>query len=318
MLNILYLVVGILLLTKGADYFVDGSSSIALHFKVSTLIIGLTIVAFGTGLPELAVSFNSMADGAGDLVLSNVIGSNIINILLILGLCAIIHPITVEKTTVKRELPLLLVSSAVLFVILAKHYLVPTLSNDLTRVDGAILLLFFLVFIYFLILLLRKSFDMPFKKKNIEKYGMGISILYTVLGILGILIGSNLVVKGATNLAILLNVSERIIGLTIVALGTGLPELVTSVNAVRKGNYGLVIGNIVGSNIFNITAVLGLSVIFFGGIYNFHITLLDIVTFFISAIVLYYFSLNNYKLDRNEGYMFIFLFILYYSFILFG
>ena len=177
--------------------------------------------------------------------------------------------------------------------------------------------MFFLVFIYFLFLMLKDSHDSFFKKKNIEKYGMGISILYVVLGAFGIIIGSNLVVRGATNIARLFNISERIIGLTIVALGTGLPELVTSVNAVKKGNYGLVIGNIVGSNIFNVSAVLGLSVVLFGNIV-FQITMLDLVTFLISSILLYYFSLNNYKLDRNEGYMFIFLFVLYYSFILFG
>ncbi len=317
MINILFLVVGISLLVKGADYFVDGSSSIALHFKISTLIIGLTIVAFGTGLPELAVSFSSMLADSGELVLSNVIGSNIINILLILGICAIIHPITVEKTTVKRELPLLLVVSAVLFLILGKSYFVPSAPNVLNRVEGATLLMFFLVFIYFLFLMLKDSHDSFFKKKNIEKYGMGISILYVVLGAFGIIIGSNLVVRGATNIARLFNISERIIGLTIVALGTGLPELVTSVNAVKKGNYGLVIGNIVGSNIFNVSAVLGLSVVLFGNIV-FKVTMLDLVTFLISSILLYYFSLNNYKLDRNEGYMFIFLFVLYYSFILFG
>ena len=317
MINILFLVVGISLLVKGADYFVDGSSSIALHFKISTLIIGLTIVAFGTGLPELAVSFSSMLADSGELVLSNVIGSNIINVLLILGICAIIHPITVEKTTVKRELPLLLVVSAVLFLILGKSYFVTSAPSVLNRVEGATLLMFFLVFIYFLFLMLKDSHDSFFKKKNIEKYGMGISILYVVLGAFGIIIGSNLVVRGATNIARLFNISERIIGLTIVALGTGLPELVTSVNAVKKGNYGLVIGNIVGSNIFNVSAVLGLSVVLFGNIV-FQITMLDLVTFLISSILLYYFSLNNYKLDRNEGYMFIFLFVLYYSFILFG
>ncbi len=317
MINILFLAVGILLLVKGADYFVDGSSSIALHFKISTLIIGLTIVAFGTGLPELAVSFSSMLADSGELVLSNVIGSNIINVLLILGICAIVHPITVEKTTVKRELPLLLVVSAVLFLILGKSYFVPSAPSVLNRVEGATLLLFFIVFIYFLFLMLKDSRDSFFKKKNIEKYGMGISILYVVLGAFGIIIGSNLVVRGATNIARLFNISERIIGLTIVALGTGLPELVTSVNAVRKGNYGLVIGNIVGSNIFNISAVLGLSVVLFGNIV-FKVPMLDLVTFLISSILVYYFSLNNYKLDRNEGYMFIFLFVLYYSFILFG
>ena len=318
MINIVYLTIGILLLVKGADYFVDGSSSIALHFKISTLIIGLTIVAFGTGLPELAVSFSSMLADSGELVLSNVIGSNIVNVLFILGICSVIHPITVEKTTVKRELPLLLVATAVLFIILGKHYYVPTLSSDLTKIDGAILLLFFLVFIYFLYLMLKGSHDSFFKKKNIEKFGMGISILYVVLGAFGIIIGSNLVVRGATNIARIFNISERIIGLTIVALGTGLPELVTSINAVRKGNYGLVIGNIVGSNIFNVSAVLGLSVLLFGTIEGFQITVLDLVTFLISSVMLYYFSLNNNKLDRNEGVMFIFLFVLYYSFILFG
>lgn len=318
MINILFLIIGILLLVKGADYFVDGSSSVALHFKVSTLIIGLTIVAFGTGLPELAVSFSSMSQDAGDLVLSNVIGSNIINVLFILGICAIVHPITVEKTTVKREMPLLLVATTVLFIILGKNYFVPSLENDLTRIDGAILLLFFLVFIYFLILMLKGSHDTVFNRRKIEEYSMGVSIIYIVVGALGIIIGSNLVVRGATNIARIFNISERLIGLTIVALGTGLPELVTSINAVRKKNYGLVIGNIVGSNIFNISAVLGLSLLAYGSIINFQITVLDLVTFLISSTLLYYFSMNNYKLDRNEGYMFIFLFVLYYSFVLFG
>ncbi len=318
MLNVLYVVIGILLLVKGADCFVDGSSSVALHFKISTLIIGLTIVSFGTGLPELAVSFQSMYEGAGDLTLGNVIGSNIANILLILGVCAVIHPITVEKTTVRREMPLLLVATTVLFIIASKHYLVPTLNPDLTRVDGAILILFFIVFIYFLYLMLKDSRDSIFKKKSIQEYSMGASIVYVIVGVLGIIVGSNFVVEGATRIARTFNISERIIGLTIIALGTCLPELVTSINAVKKGNYGLVIGNIVGSNIFNIAGVLGLSLAIFGSIVGFHITVLDLVTFVISSVLLYYFSLNNYKLDRTEGYMFIFLFILYYSFVLFG
>ena len=301
--NILLLVVGFIILIKGADVFVESSSSLASHFKLSKMLIGLTIVSFGTSAPEFAVSIKSLLNGSGDIVLGNVIGSNIINILLILGICSIIHPLNVKNATVKKELPITLLITTLLIV---------TMSDS---VFDKIPLLFFSVFIYYLISMMRNKTD---NGESIPKYSVLKSILFTILGIGCIIVGSSLVVDSASFIAKHLGVSERLISLTIIALGTSLPELVTSIVATIKGEYDIAIGNVVGSNIFNIGIVLGLPIALFGGIAKISFSYIDLIVMFLAAFFLFIFSYNDYKLKKNEGIILLIIFVIYYSYIILG
>lgn len=313
-LNIILLVVGFLILIKGADWFVDGASAVAGNFKISKMLIGLTIVAFGTSAPEFAVSIKSLLSGSGDIVLGNVVGSNIFNILLILGVSAVIHTLTVKNNTVKKELPITLLMSSLLVVLLSDSLFDKNMTNMFTRGDGVVLLLFFLVFIYYLISMARNKTEDE-EEENLMSLPKSLGL--TVVGIVSIVLGSNFVVDSASYIAGALGVSERMIGLTIIAMGTSLPELVTSVIATKKGEYDIAIGNVVGSNIFNIGIVIGLPVALFGTIPNVTYNIVDLVMMLASAALLFVFSYNDYKIKKNEGIIFLILFVLYYSYVIF-
>ena len=316
-LNIIFLIVGFIVLIKGADIFVDGASAVAGNFKVPKMLIGLTIVAFGTSAPELAVSIKSLLSGSGDMVLGNVIGSNILNILLILGLSAMFHSLAVKNNTVKKELPITLMITTAFAVLLSDNIFTKNLTNSFTRGDGIVLLLFFSVFMYYLI-------SMSKNKTNIEEIddtnypSMKKAIFLTLLGLIGIVFGSNFVVESASFIAKTIGISERMISLTIVAIGTSLPELVTSVAATRKGEYDIAIGNVVGSNIFNIGVVIGIPVAILGGISKINFSYIDIVVMILSALFLFLFAHNDHKISKKEGIFFLLAFILYYSYVIFG
>lgn len=316
-LNIIFLIVGFIILIKGADIFVDGASAVAGNFKVPKMLIGLTIVAFGTSAPELAVSIKSLISGSGDMVLGNVIGSNILNILLILGLSAMFHSLAVKNNTVKKELPITLMITTAFAVLLSDSIFTKNLTNSFTRGDGIVLLLFFGVFMYYLI-------NMSKNKTNIEEIddtnypSMKKAIILTLLGLIGIVFGSNFVVESASFIAKTIGISERMISLTIVAIGTSLPELVTSVTATRKGEYDIAIGNVVGSNIFNIGIVIGIPVAILGGISKINFSYIDIVVMILSALFLFFFAHNDHKISKKEGIFFLLAFILYYSYVIFG
>lgn len=314
-LNIILLIIGFVILIKGADLFVDGASNIALNFKVSKMLIGLTIVAFGTSAPEFAVSVKGLLSGSFDIVLGNVIGSNILNILLILGVAAMIHPLVVKSNTVKKELPITLLITALFAVLLSDNLFDKSMSNNFTRGDGIVLILFFLVFIYYLINLMRNKVEDSTDEKILS---LPKSFLYTFIGLVAIILGSNFVVDSASYLAKALGVSERIISLTIIALGTSLPELVTSVMATKKGEYDIAIGNIVGSNIFNIGIVIGLPVTILGGINKIAFSYIDLIVMIVTALMLYLFSKNDYKISKREGLSFLILFVVYYSYVILG
>lgn len=315
LINIILLIVGFVILIKGADIFVDGASNVASNFKVSKMLIGLTIVAFGTSAPEFAVSVKSLLSGNGDIVLGNVIGSNILNILLILGVSSLFHSLSVKNNTVKKELPITLLITTLFAVLLSDHLFDARLTNAFTRSDGIVLLLFFLVFIYYLVSMMRKKID---EDQDDVKMPLSKSIVFTILGIVAIVLGSNFVVDSASYLAKAIGVSERMIGLTIIALGTSLPELVTSIAATRKGEYDIAIGNVVGSNIFNIGVVIGVPVTLFGGISNITFNMIDLIIMIASAVLLFLFSFNDYKISKKEGIVFLLLFIAYYSYVIFG
>ena len=314
-LNIVILIIGFIVLIKGADWFVDAASSLAENFHLSKMLIALTIVAFGTSAPELAVSIKSSISGSGDIVLGNVIGSNILNILLILGVSSCIHSLNVKSATVKKELPITILLSILLTVLMSDVLITGAKVNSLTRSDGISILLFFMVFIYYLLSVMRSKVEEENEK---AKYGIIKSIVYTIIGIACLVLGSNAVVDSASIIAKTLGVSERMISLTIIALGTSLPELVTSVIATKKGEYDIAIGNVVGSNIFNIGIVLGLPLALFGGIPSFSINIVDLIALLISSILLFVFSYNDRKLSRKEGIMFLIIFVVYYSFVIIG
>lgn len=258
--------VGFGLLVKGADYLVDGASSIAKRFGIPTLVIGLTIVAFGTSAPELVVSVASALSGSGDIAIGNVVGSNIANILLILGLSSIFYPLAVKKSTVKNEIPLALLAS-LLVVLLAGDKFIdsPIVSSvngqvfsGLSRIDGLVFLSFFLVFLFYTFAISEveasDKTEVPLKI-----FPLWQSVSMFIIGLLMLIFGGDWVVKGATLIARNMGISEALIGLTIVAVGTSLPELVTSITAAYKGDADIAIGNVVGSNIFNVFFILGTS-----------------------------------------------------------
>ncbi len=248
LVQLLLLVIGFVMLVKGADWFVDGASNIAAKFKIPQLVIGLTIVAMGTSAPEAAVSITAALQGSADITIGNILGSNILNVLIILGLSAVIVPIAIAKSTVKIETPFLIGVTVVLLLL--------GLDGTISLVDGLILIALFIVYLLYLLRMAKNNPEEPEEMKSLKLWQ---AIAATVIGLVLIVLGSDFSVDAATEIARMLGLSERFIGLTIVALGTSLPELFTSVTAARKGNADIAIGNIVGSNVFNILFVVGLS-----------------------------------------------------------
>lgn len=314
--QIALLVVGFVLLIKGADIFVDGASSTASNFKVSKMLIGLTIIAFGTSAPEFAVSMQALANGSTDMVLGNVIGSNIINILLILGLAAMIKPIRVRANTIRKELPICLLVSVLLVVLFLDVQISGGSENVISRSDGIAIILFFLVFLYYLIALARKK--RTDKKADKPRFKLSVSLILVILGIAGIVVGSNLIVNSATTIATEIGVSERVIAMTIVAFGTSLPELVTTLTAARKGEAELAVGNIIGSNIFNICMVLGVPVALFGKVSPGSFQVIDLVMLVVSAVILFIFATTKRKISRREGALMVLAFAAYYTVVIIG
>lgn len=317
-LQIALLIIGFAILIKGADWLVNGASSIATNFKVSKTLIGLTIVAFGTSAPELAVSISSLASGSTDMLLGNVIGSNIINILLLIGVGALICPITVNKNTVKKELPILLLISTALVVLFLDMSLANTATNSITRSDAIICLLFFAIFLYYLIVMAKRNREIKSQKSEKPQYRLGKSFFLTVVGLVGLVLGSQLVVNSASFLASTIGVSDRIIALTVIAIGTSLPELVTTIVAARHKETDLIVGNIIGSNIFNICIVMGLPVAIFGTITPESFQAIDLIMLVASAVLLFILTRRDHKISRIDGALMLTIFAIYYGCIIYG
>lgn len=303
-LQLFILIFGFLLLVKGADFFVDGSSKIAKKFGISELIIGLTIVAMGTSAPETAVSIAAALKGTADISIGNVVGSNILNILIILGISATIRTIKVGKTTIKYEIPFMIAISALLLLL--------GLDGTIDFKDGIILWLLFIAYLTYLIIMAKKDKQ---KKEKKSKVILWQAILATLGGLALIIVGSDISVDAASKIARYAGLSERFIGLTIVALGTSLPELVTSVTAAFKGNNDIAIGNIVGSNIFNILFVIGTSSLIlpitFASTFK-----IDSLVMIGAALLLFICSLRKQKLDRFSGILMLLSYALYFILIL--
>lgn len=288
-LSCFILLAGFVMLVKGADWFVEGAAGIAGRFGIPQLVIGLTIVAMGTSLPEAAVSITSALSGSDGITVGNVVGSNILNILLILGITSLILPIPVQNSTVRIEIPLMIAVTIV--------FLLSGLDHQIKRWEG---LLYWLIFLGYLVYLFRMAKNSEEKEEPVARLPLWLQLLMLAGGGAVIVAGSNLAVRGATEIARFLGVSERFIGLTVVALGTSLPELVTSVIAARKGNADIAIGNIVGSNIFNILFVAGTSAVIVPVLFQ-PAFAADSVVAIAAAVLLWLCVLKDHKLTRGGG-----------------
>jgi len=311
--NIVLTIIGFVFLIKCADFFVDGAASFAKNFKIPTVVIGLTIVAFGTSAPELAISFNSHLSGNTDMLFGNVIGSNITNIFVILGVAVLIVPFKIENDVIKKEIPILLLITAGVSVLFLDSIFYSTNVNALSRADGIIMLLFFSIFVYYLISVLSGKKNNGNEK---PKYKVFRSIVMIVLGLAGIIIGSDLVVSNVAVFAERVGVSQKIISVTIISIGTSLPELVTIIAAAKKGENNLAIGSIVGSNIFNICIVLGLPIVVLGQASTLAFGLVDIIFMLSAVALLWIFTATGRKLKRYEGALLLAAYCLYIGYIL--
>ncbi|HLD18040.1 MAG TPA: calcium/sodium antiporter [Patescibacteria group bacterium] len=253
----LLFIIGFFLLIKGADLLVDGSAAIAKKMKISSIVIGLTIVAFGTSAPEFIVNIFASAQGNSEIAIGNILGSNIANILLILGISAIIYPISAKKNTVLKEIPLSLLAAVVLGLMANDLLIDRGTFSGISRIDGFVLLSFFLIFLYYVFGITKSDKDIIEEEVKVFKYPK--AILFIILGLVGLVVGGKWIVDGAVKIAELFNISQSLIGLTVVAIGTSLPELATSAIAAHKKQSDIAIGNVVGSNIFNIFWILGVS-----------------------------------------------------------
>lgn len=314
MINILILITGFIMLIKGADLFVDGSSGLAKNFKVPGVIIGLTIVALGTSAPELAVSTSGALQGSNEIALSNVVGSNIFNLLSVLGICAIIHPIPVDIGIIKRDFPISIIATIAVMLatggvaLMTGNYTDISISDNVgmvTRSIGALLIVSFIVYIMVLIADARKH---PENEDNTELAPIWKCALLIVIGLVLIVAGGQAVVYSAKAIARAFGMTETLIGLTIVAVGTSLPELVTSIVAARKGETGLAVGNAVGSNIFNLLLILGVSAIIHPVAVNLA-SVYDMCILIAISIVTYIFSITKRSINRIEGAVMVLLYI---------
>ena len=298
------LIVGFVFLIKGSDFFVDGASSIASLLKIPTIIVGLTIVALGTSAPEAAVSITSSLTGSNAMAVSNVIGSNLFNMLMVIGISALLGDLLMEKNVLDKDLPFL-VGITLLWAIFI------IIGWDITNIEGIILLLIMVAYISFLVYNTRKSGGAQEVEK--PKLTLPKSIIFILVGLAGIVLGGDLVVDSASAIAIALGMSETLVGLTIVAIGTSLPELVTSITALKKGENQLVIGNVIGSNIFNILFVLGASSAI-SAIPLDSSLLIDVLFMFAVTVLCFIFGKTQEKYDKKEGIILVTLFVVYMAF----
>lgn len=318
----IWLLVGFILLIKGADLFVNGSSGIAKIFHVPSIIIGLTIVAMGTSLPECAVSITAALKGNNDIAVSNVVGSNFFNLLVVCGVCSIIKPLPIDQRTLKKEFPFSIAIGFLLLLLSADFLLKGKKSvNCLSIIDGVILLILFLIFLGFMIqstIKAQNDFEKKIesneckenKKDKPKMISCLLCIVFITIGIVAIKYGGDLVVDSASDIAEGFGLSQNLIGLTIVAVGTSLPELVTSIVAARKGESAMALGNVVGSNIFNVLLVLGISSLIHPIAVSAN-SIYDLIFLGVTSIVVWFFAYTKEKLVRWHGFIMIGLYVGY-------
>lgn len=320
-MSFIFLIIGLILLVKGADLLVQGASSIAKYLNVSDLVVGLTVVAFGTSMPELIVNISASLSGSTEIAIGNVLGSNVCNILLILGITAIVYPIHVQKSTIMSEIPFALIAIAVLgFFVNVSFFDMDGDLKGLSRFESIALLIFMGMFMYYIFYISKEQLHTDENKKEEEgekgekilKMPMWKSVLFVGLGLVGLIVGGELVVRGAVKIAQMFNMSESFIGLTVVAIGTSLPELVTSVMAAYRKNSDIAIGNVVGSNIFNIFTILGITGLItplpFSPNSNFDISAVIVATVLLILVLPVG---KKGKIDRLNGVFFLLCYIAY-------
>ncbi len=309
----LLLLIGFVLIVKFSDILVDGACSIANNFKIPKMVIALTIVAFGTCAPEIAISFNSIMSNNGSMAIANVVGSCIINTLMIIGLAAIINPIKVKNDTINKEMPLLCLITLIFSILVLDSKVVSFLPNVITRLDGFILLLLFAIFVYYLYNIVKTN-----KNKNREKpaYSMFKSIVMIIVSIIIIAFSSDLIVDNAVVIAESLGISHKVITMVIIVIGTSLPELTMTVRCAKKHEFDIALGNIIGTNIFNICIVLGLPVAIFGNVRIVDFGIVDFIILVSSSVILYIFARTDKELNKTEGIVMFLIFICYYAYIL--
>lgn len=302
--SVIWLIVGLILILVGANILTDGASAIAKRMVVSDLVVGLTIVAFGTSAPELVISVISAMEGSAPLAVGNVVGSNIFNLLMIIGVTALVRPIKVERNVLTMEIPMVVLCSVLLLMLGNSSALTPDPVNQVSRLSGLFLIIFFLLFLRYTFAT-AKGNPTPLPAENDEtkeEMKIGKAVLYIVLGLAGLIYGGDRFVEGATGIALGLGISESVVGLTIVAGGTSLPELATSIVAALKGKPGLAVGNVIGSNIFNTLLVLGVASTItplpFGAIGNF-----DLLTLLGASVAVWVFGwfFRKRTFTRIEG-----------------
>ena len=300
----LLLILGFVLLIKGADAFVEGSSNIAKFFKIPTVIIGLTLVAFGTSAPEAAVSVTAALNNSSDMSISNVIGSNLFNLFVILGFIALFKVVKAEKNVIQKDFIISIFSIIVLLLIMLIYYVFSS-NLMLGRIGGLILLFFMGMYLISML----KSVNKEYKVIETKKFEIK-DIIYVVLGLSAVILGGQLTVNNATIIAKNFGMSERLIGLTIVAIGTSLPELCTSLVALFKGENDIAVGNVIGSNIFNVLFILGIGSVIRPMMLNIE-SLIDIMILLVGCIASYFFCFKNFKVRRKEGIGLLLFYIIY-------
>lgn len=309
LLAVVWLVLGFVLLIKGADWFVDGAAGIAARFGIPQLVIGLTIVAMGTSAPEAAVSITAAKTGNAGITIGNVLGSNIMNILVILGITAVITNIAVQKSTVEYEIPFMLIITGILLVL-------GTTGNRIVFWEGVVLWVLFLIYFAYLFKMARKGNGNEGEEEE-KSRALWLQIILLIVGAAGIILGADLTVDNASKIASALGMDDRLIGLTIVAFGTSLPELVTSVTAARKGKADIAIGNIVGSNIFNILFVVGTTALItpvaFKGSF-----MIDSVVAIAAGVMLWIGVLKDKELKRPVGIIMLLTYAIYFAYLVMG
>ncbi len=316
LLDIIILLVGFVIIIKSSDVLVDAASSLALKLRVPKMLIALTIVSFGTCAPEVAISFRSVANGDGVMAFANVVGSCIVNIFLIIGLASFLRPIKVRHATVKKELPLLFIVTTAFSFLMLDAVFNPMSPNTFSRNDSFILILLFCMFILYLVGMLFKK-NKKYEEEEISKYSAIMSCLLLVVTIILIVYSSEMIVDSAKAIASGLNISEKAITMTAIVIGTSLPEMIMTVTSARKGEFDMAIGNIIGTNIFNICIVLGLPILIYGDIVLKGFSFIDILAVFLSSFLLFVFARSEREVSKKEGTIMLIVFVLYYVYMLF-
>lgn len=315
-MQILLLIIGFVIIIKASDFLVDASSALALKLRVPKMLIALTIAAFGTCAPEIAISFQSVSAGNGEIAFANVVGSCVVNIFLIIGLASFIRPIKVKHATIKKELPILAIITSVFAVLMLDSIFNPLTSDTFSRSDGLILLLLFGLFVIYLVQLLFKKSDYSEEEVSKIKYNPALAIIIIVVSIILIIYSSDLIVSAAAEIATRLHISEKLITMFAIVIGTSLPEMVMTVTSAKKGEFDIAIGNIIGTNIFNICIVLGLPVIIYGDVLLTGFGFVDIIAVFLSSALLFLFARSEKTIDKKEAIIMLVIFAIYYIFLL--